>query len=57
MKQVHIRVDDDLYNELSYYSIMMEQTMQLLRITLRIYERNSVRLVTDNLHLLICLPE
>ena len=28
MKQVHIRVDDDLYNELSYYSIMMEQTMQ-----------------------------
>ncbi len=28
MKQVHLRVDDDLYNELSYYSIMMEQTMQ-----------------------------
>jgi len=28
MKQVHIRVNDDLYNELSCYSIMMEQTMQ-----------------------------
>lgn len=28
MKQVHIRVDDDLYNELSYYSIMAEQTLQ-----------------------------
>ena len=28
MKQIHIRVDDDLYNELSRCSIMMEQTMQ-----------------------------
>ena len=28
MKQVHIRVDDGLYNELSYYSALMEQTMQ-----------------------------
>lgn len=28
MKQVHLRVDDDLYNELNAYSIMMKQTMQ-----------------------------
>lgn len=28
MKQVHIRIDDDLYNELSYCSARMEQTMQ-----------------------------
>ena len=28
MKQVHLRVDDELYNELNAYSVMMEQTMQ-----------------------------
>lgn len=28
MKQVHIRVDDNLYNELNAYSISTEQTMQ-----------------------------
>ena len=28
MKQVHLRVDDELYNELNAYSAMMEQTMQ-----------------------------
>lgn len=28
MKQVHLRVDDELYNELNAYSMMMEQTMQ-----------------------------
>ncbi len=28
MKQVHIRIDDDLYNELSYCSISLEQTVQ-----------------------------
>ncbi|MCM1107392.1 MAG: DNA (cytosine-5-)-methyltransferase, partial [Blautia sp.] len=28
MKQVHIRVDDGLYNELSYYSALVGQTMQ-----------------------------
>ena len=28
MKQVHLRVDDELYNELNTYSVMMEQTMQ-----------------------------
>ena len=28
MKQVHLRVDDELYNELSAYSEMTEQTMQ-----------------------------
>ena len=28
MKQVHLRVDDELYNELNSYSMMTEQTMQ-----------------------------
>ena len=28
MKQVHLRVGDDLYNELSFCSAMTEQTMQ-----------------------------
>lgn len=28
MKQVHLRVDDELYNELNAYSVMTEQTMQ-----------------------------
>lgn len=28
MKQVHLRIDDELYNELNTYSVMMEQTMQ-----------------------------
>ncbi len=28
MKQVHLRIDDDLYNKLSIYSILAEQTMQ-----------------------------
>lgn len=28
MKQVHLRVDDELYNELNNYSAMTEQTMQ-----------------------------
>ena len=28
MKQVHLRVDDELYNELNIYSLMTEQTMQ-----------------------------
>ncbi len=28
MKQVHLRVDDELYNELNAYSIMTKQTMQ-----------------------------
>ncbi len=28
MRQIHIRVDDDLYNELSRYPTMMQQTMQ-----------------------------
>lgn len=28
MKQLHLRVDDDLYNELNAYSIMTDQTMQ-----------------------------
>lgn len=28
MKQVHIRIDDDLYHELNAYSALMEQTMQ-----------------------------
>ena len=28
MKQVHFRVDDELYNELNAYSLMAEQTMQ-----------------------------
>jgi len=28
MKQVHLRIDDDLYNKLSIYSIIAEQTMQ-----------------------------
>lgn len=28
MKQVHLRVEDELYNELNAYSVMMEQTMQ-----------------------------
>ena len=28
MKQVHLRVDDELYNELNAYSAMTEQTMQ-----------------------------
>lgn len=28
MKQVHLRVDDELYNELNAYSLLTEQTMQ-----------------------------
>ena len=28
MKQLHLRVDDDLYNELNTYSLQTEQTMQ-----------------------------
>ena len=28
MKQVHVRVDDELYNELNMYSIRNELTMQ-----------------------------
>lgn len=28
MKQVHLRIDDELYNELNSYSMMTEQTMQ-----------------------------
>lgn len=28
MKQVHLRVDDELYNELNAYSLLAEQTMQ-----------------------------
>lgn len=28
MKQVHLRIDDELYNELNTYSLMTEQTMQ-----------------------------
>lgn len=28
MKQLHLRIDDELYNEINTYSVMMEQTMQ-----------------------------
>ena len=28
MKQVHLRIDDELYNELSTYSTITDQTMQ-----------------------------
>ena len=28
MKQVHLRIDDELYKELNSYSMMTEQTMQ-----------------------------
>lgn len=28
MKQMHLRIDDELYNELNAYSVMTEQTMQ-----------------------------
>ena len=28
MKQIHLRIDDELYNELSTYSTQTEQTMQ-----------------------------
>lgn len=28
MKQIHLRIDDELYSELSSYSVMTEQTMQ-----------------------------
>lgn len=28
MKQLHLRIDDELYNELNACSVMTEQTMQ-----------------------------
>ena len=28
MKQMHIRMDDELYSELSTYSVVTDQTMQ-----------------------------
>ena len=28
MKQVHLRIDDELYNEINTYSSAIEQTMQ-----------------------------
>lgn len=61
MRQVHIRVDDELYNELNSYSEKNELSMQdCVREAVAYYmsdvKRRRIQEKRKNLHLLIFLP-